>query len=57
MEQLGFILITLSRGTGNRTHITSSRVAPDWDLSDALLTELQRHGVTKKVDFKLAVIA
>ena len=28
---------------GNRTHVR--RVAPDWDLSDALPTELQRRGM------------
>ena len=28
----------------NPRHVESSRVAPDWDISDALPTELQRRG-------------
>ena len=32
------------RRESNPRHVESSRVAPDWDLSDALPTKLQRRG-------------
>ena len=45
MALLGFLPTTLYRGTGNRSHELTSRVTPDWDLSDAHTnTELQRRG-------------
>ena len=34
--------LTLEEKDGSRTHV--SRVAPDWDLYDALPTELPRRG-------------
>ena len=47
MARLGFFFFTRSRSV-IWTHV--SRVAPDWDLLDALPTELQRRGKSREID-------